>query len=138
MVESRGPVEITDLNRPYWDALDEGRLTFQQCLSCSHAWLPVRAECPVCLQADWRWEPAAGTGKVVSWIIYHTAYDEAWKDRIPYNVAIVALDEGPRLVTNLVGVGHGEIVADLAVRLAIERRDGIALACFTPDRDDVR
>ena len=52
--------EPTPSSQPYWDALKQGRLTFQRCRKCSNAWLPARAECPQCLEAQWDWATASG------------------------------------------------------------------------------
>ncbi len=133
MANLRGPIELTELNQPYWDALADGRLTFQRCQRCRNAWLPQRNECPRCLEADWAWEDASGSARVLSWVVYHTAYDESFKDRVPYNVAIVELDEGPRMVTNIVGVPNDRIEADSKVRFVAEQRGELTVACFTPD-----
>jgi uncharacterized OB-fold protein len=132
VANQRGPIELTELNQPYWDALADGRLTFQRCRHCRNAWLPQRNECPKCLEADWGWEDASGSARVVSWIVYHTAYDESFKDRVPYNVAIVELAEGPRMVTNIVGVPNDRIEADSKVRFVAEQRGELTVACFTP------
>lgn len=83
-------------------ALDQRRLTFQRCGTCGNAWLPPREECPKCWSPDWAFEEASGKASVVSWVVYHTAFDARFKDRVPYNVAIVELAEGPRMITNLV------------------------------------
>lgn len=120
--------EITEVTRPYWEALGEGRLMFQRC-ECGHAWLPARSECPQCLGNQVRWEQAGGGGKLVSWVVYHIAYSDAFKDRLPYNVAVVELDEGPRLITNMVDA-DAALRCDAPVRLAIETVDGVALARF--------
>jgi uncharacterized protein len=121
--------EPTPISQPYWDALKQGRLTFQLCRKCSHAWLPARAECPRCLAADWDWSEASGKGHVVSWVIYHHAYHEAFTARLPYNVVLVELDEGPRLLTNIVNPNVG-IAAERPVQLKIEDEHGVALARF--------
>ena len=121
--------EPTPLSQPYWDALKEGRLTFQRCRNCSHSWLPPRAECPECLAGEWDWTAAAGKGRVVSWVIYHHAYHEEFKERLPYNVALVELDEGPRLITNIVNPDAG-IAVEKPVKLQIEDEHGVALARF--------
>lgn len=128
----RGPIEITELNRPYWDGLAAGRLTFQRCRACENAWLPPRDECPRCLAADWAWQEAGGGARVITWVVYHTAVDDSFKDRVPYNVAFVELDEGPRMVTNIVGVANDGIVADAPVRFVPERRGDLTVACFEP------
>ncbi|MCC7426284.1 MAG: OB-fold domain-containing protein [Alphaproteobacteria bacterium] len=122
--------ELTPLSEPYWKALDQGHLVFQRC-TCGHAWLPPRLQCTACLGDDWRWERASGRGRLVSWVIYHTAYHEAFRSRVPYNVAIVALDEGPRLITNILAPASA-LARDMPVTLAIKREQGFALARFRP------
>jgi uncharacterized OB-fold protein len=121
--------EPTPLSQPYWDALRQGRLTFQRCRHCANAWLPPRGECPKCLAAEWDWTDASGKGRVISWVTYHHAYHEAFRDRLPYNVALVELDEGPRLITNIVNADAG-LKAERAVKLKIEDEHGVALARF--------
>lgn len=91
-------------------ALDARRLTFQRCTACGRAWLPAREECPACWSPDWAWHEASGGGVVVSWVVYHTAFDPRFKDRLPYNVAVVELDEGPRMVTNLTAMPDRDVI----------------------------
>src|SRR3954463_860226 len=122
--------EPTPLSKPYWDALAQGRFTFQRCRKCNHAWLPPRAECPECLAAEWDGATPCGKGRVISWVIYHHAYHEAFKDRVPYNVTLVELDEGPRLITNIVNPEAG-LRAERPVELRIQDEHGVALARFS-------
>ena len=128
--------DITPLNRPYWDGLKEGRLRFQRCRVCDHAWLPAREACPQCLSAEAEWQDSAGRGQVVSWVVYHTAYHPAFKARLPYDVTLVELDEGPRLLTNVIDSEAGHRLAlGARVALAIEQEGDLALARFklSPD-----
>jgi uncharacterized OB-fold protein len=127
--------EPTELTRPYWDALREGHLVFQRC-ACGHAFLPARRHCPACLGDSLRWERSSGRGRIVSWVVYHTAYHPAFQSRLPYNVALVELDEGPRLLTNVVDPNDA-LRADARVELQIEREGDVALARFRlSDRND--
>lgn len=119
---------LTELNAPYWAALDAGYLVFQRC-RCGHAWLPARRTCPSCLRADNGWERACGRGRLISWVVYHTAYHPAFANRLPYNVAIVALEEGPRLITNMID-DDTTLQGDALVVLEIQRDHGLALARF--------
>lgn len=93
-------IDIDPISEPYWAGLREGRLRYQAC-SCGHAWLPPRAICPSCLGSSWEWRDAQGGGVIKSWVVYHVAYHPQFKERLPYNVAIVKLDEGPQLITNI-------------------------------------
>jgi len=122
--------EVTGLTKPYWDGLKDGRLLIQRC-RCGHAQLPARRECTACLGDELRWEASSGQGKVVSYVVYHTAHHEAFRDRLPYNVAIVALTEGPRLITNIIASIEA-LRCDMPVALAIEREGDFALARFAP------
>lgn len=120
-----------DRTRPYWDGLAQGELRVQHCTVCNHDWLPARDACPACLATTINWRRANGRGKVISWVVYHVAYHDALKDRLPYNVALVELDEGPRLLTNIVGIKGAEgIVVGTRVELSIEMEGAIALARF--------
>ncbi len=95
--------EPTAVAEAYRRALADERLIFQRCSVCANAWLPPRDECPRCLADQWSWEQASGRATVVSWVVYHTAYHPFFADKLPYTVAVVELQEGPRLISNLVG-----------------------------------
>jgi uncharacterized OB-fold protein len=121
----------TAVSEAYWQALQEGRLIYQRCLSCGHAWLPPRSECPRCLLPEAEWREASGQGRLVSWVVYHHAYHPYFATRLPYNVAVVELAEGPRLVTNIVG-SQRSLAIDMPVALVIEQEAGVALPRFAP------
>ena len=121
--------EVTVLTEPYWTGLAEGELRHQRCGSCGNAWLPAREECPGCLSDQIGWETGAGRGTLVSWVVYHQASHPGFAGRVPYNVAIVALDEGPRLITNLLDPAE-DLRIDAAVELRIEQESGVALPRF--------
>jgi uncharacterized protein len=124
--------DMSELGRPFWDALKQGQLTFQRCTHCGHAWLPARSECPHCLRPTWQREPAQGGAVLVSWVVYHHCYDPAFADRLPYTVAVVQLDEGPRMITNIVGVPAAQLRIDQRLRLQIEPQGDLAVPRFTP------
>jgi uncharacterized OB-fold protein len=123
------PEPVVDaITKPYWDALREGVLTYQHCLSCLNNWLPGRSECPQCLQAKWEWVPASGRARLVSWVVFHRAFHPAFTGRLPYNVAVVELIEGPRLITNILVDDAETLTIDqpLVFVPAIEHGRGIA------------
>ena len=117
----------------FWQSLADGRLTFQRCKHCGNSWLPVRSECPKCLRDDWKWENASGAAKLISWVVYHRAFHDAFAGRLPYTVAVVELAEGPRMTSNIVGVADAETLkVDQRLRLTIERDFGMAVPRFAP------
>ncbi len=114
------------------DALAAGRLSFQRCPH-GHAWLPPREHCPTCLAEPAEWSDACGEAKLVSWVLYRRSFDPSTEDRVPYDVAVVELAEGPRLVTNIVGLDeHTQLPADAPLRLRIEWDGDVALPRFEP------
>ncbi|MDC1050521.1 OB-fold domain-containing protein [bacterium] len=123
--------EIDETNGPFWDGLKDGKLLFQKCNYCGHHWLPARQECPSCLASDYEWKSASGKGIMTSWVVYHTAFIPAFKDRLPYNVAIIKLDEGPQLASNIVGeVDQSRFMIDHPVELTIEDEYGVKVPRF--------
>ncbi len=112
-------------------ALAGQKLTFQRCAACRNAWLPPRDACPRCLSPEWAWEESGGRARIVSWVVYHRAYHPAFEGRVPYNVTLVELDEGPRMLTNVVDVEAGEGLAiDVEVEALFEREGDVPVARF--------
>lgn len=86
---------LTDVNRGFWEAAADGVLSVQRCDDCLELRYPPALRCPECLSANWSWQPLSGRGEVLSYIVIHQKYNAAWADRVPYNVAIIQLEEGP-------------------------------------------
>ncbi|GAA0333745.1 OB-fold domain-containing protein [Sphingomonas oligophenolica] len=119
--------------KPFWDATGEGQLVFMRCTRCGNAFLPAREECPNCLSPGPQWERASGGARLISWVVYHRAPDAAFQGRVPYTAAIVELDEGPRMITNIVGAQDPEALQiEQRLSLRIEQEDGVAVPRFVP------
>ena len=97
------------LTTPFWEGAREGRLLVQRCLGCGHRQFYPRPLCLECESLDVGWVEAAGTGSVYSLTTVHLAVTPELDP--PYVVAVVELDEGPRLLTRLVD-GEGNALAD--------------------------
>ncbi len=124
--------EITDDNRPFVEGCKRHELLFQKCVDCGHL-RHISPACPRCLSAEHEWVPASGKGKVYTWIVVHQRYSQAFEDDLPYNVTIVELEEGPRMLTSLVGVDNEDIRSGLSVEVVWDDVAAeITLPRFTP------
>lgn len=81
--------------------------------------------------------PSSGRGRLISWVVYHTSYHPYFEDKLPYAVAVVQLEEGPRLIASLVDE-PSELRIDQRMVLSVQRDDGRARAAFAVDRDYAR
>jgi len=112
--------EINDENRAFWEGCRQGELRVQKCSNCGHI-RHLSPACPQCLKAEHEWVAASGRGTVYSWIVVHQRYNRAFEEDLPYNVTIVELDEGPRMVTSLVDVENEDIKAGTPVEVVFDR-----------------
>ena len=122
----------TALSQPFWDAAQQGRLTYQRCGTCAHAQLYPRQLCTQCWGEDLRWDTASGLGTVWTYTIVHKPGHPAWLPETPYVVAIVELTEGPRLVANILGCPPGEVHIGQSVVATFEPREGYTAVQFLP------
>ena len=132
--QPRRPVpEFDDVTTPFWEACANHELVLQTCASCKAVRHPPRPVCPSCLSWEYTWEPASGRARVWSWVVAHPPVLPAFADRAPYNVAVVELDEGVRMLTNLQGVTNDEIHEGMQLELAWEDvEDGVTLPQWKP------
>jgi uncharacterized OB-fold protein len=92
-------------SREYWKAAQEGRLVFQKCRACGNVQFPPRHHCAACWDDELEWTESSGRGIVESVTIVRRAVVASFRDKVPYAIAAISLEEGPRLITNLVGEG---------------------------------
>jgi len=92
------PDPVSNLEAEYWDRLADGHLSIQRCEACDVATHPPRPFCPECYAEDWRLESVDGTGTVVCYAAIRRPADERFSDEVPITSAVVALEEGPRVM----------------------------------------
>jgi uncharacterized OB-fold protein len=123
----------TPATQPFWDALGRHELTVQYCANCqSHVFYP-RFSCPTCGDQGLAWVRVSGRAKLHSYVINHSAAPGFEKD-VPYVIAIVELDEGPRMMTNLRDVAPDPLALELDMPLEVtfQTRGGFTLPMFRP------
>ncbi len=95
---------LTDVNRPFWEGCRDGVLKLQRCNACGRLRYPISPVCPCCTGEEAAWEAVSGRGKVFSFGVFRHAYNDAWRDRVPYTVALIELEEGPTMISNVIDV----------------------------------
>jgi uncharacterized OB-fold protein len=110
------PVPVADdESRPFFEGARERRLMLLRCTECGRYRLPGRDRCAECMSTRVEWAEASGRGRLHTYGIMHQKYHAAFAEIVPYNYAIVELDEGPRLITNIVDCPNDELRVDMPV-----------------------
>ena len=128
----RLPAPSTE-SQPFWDALARHELVVQRCGSCGRFWFPPANRCQHCWSERFAWTAVSGRGRLYSFTVFRRAYAPELADQLPYVVGVVELDEGPRLITNVVGCEPDEVRVDMPVEVVFEDlADGVVLHAFRP------
>ena len=126
---------VTEENRPFWEGCQQGKLLLQYCIECQQYQFYPRLYCMKCGSNSLRWVEASGNGVLYSYTIIHQNKSPEFVHDTPYNVAIVQLEEGPRMLSNIVDVDLTELRVDLPVTVVFDQAtDSITLPRFRPRR----
>lgn len=121
------------VSRPFSEAARRHVLKIQHCPNCGTYQLSGRFACDECLEEDPEWVEALGRGMVFTFTVVHQPYYPAFSVKLPYNVAVVELEEGSRLVTNITGIDNDDIRVGMEVEVAFEDiHEEITLPVFRP------
>ena len=121
---TRPAIPMTEVSQGFWDAAAEGRLAIQRCTACGALRHYTRLRCPACRSEGWDWQTVAGTGHIYSYTVAHRAFHPAWKDHVPYVIATIGLDEGVRLVCDLLDADPETVAIDQRVQVRFEELPG--------------
>jgi len=123
---------ITPETRLFWEGAKSGELRLQKCAACSHVYFPPRPFCPKCASRDVNVMRASGKATLYSYVIHHRAVPGFTP---PYSIAVVELEEGPRMMTNIVGIEQTPqaLQLDMPLEVVFERMsEEISLPLFRP------
>ena len=109
-----------ELTAPFWEAAGRGELVLPRCRTCSTVFFYPRELCPDCLSSDLDWVPASGKGRVYSYTIIHQPAHPTFRGDSPYVYAIIQLDEGPRMVSNIVDCPNDDVSINMPVVAAFD------------------
>ena len=123
---------ITPETRHFWEGACSGELRLQKCTACAHVYFPPRPFCPKCASRDVSVVRASGRASLYSYVIHHRAVPGFTP---PYSIAVVQLEEGPRMMTNIVEVAQTPEALQLDMPLQVsfaKQTDDITLPLFAP------
>lgn len=120
--------------RPFWEATKLHELRYQVCNACNGVVFYARRHCPHCMSFDLRWETSRGEGAVYSFTIVRQIGHPFFRERAPYVVALIDLDEGFRLLTHVIVEKDAvdSVSIGQRVRLTWEDYDELSLPVFEP------
>lgn len=125
------PLPIVDPStKPYFDALKQRRLILRSCRACGQPHFYPRELCPHCYSDDLEWIDATGGGEIYSYTVAHRPAGPAFKEDVPYALAIVQLDEGPRMMTRIDGNRSAVAIGRRVSVHYVDAEDGFVLPHF--------
>ena len=133
MSDSKPVPAITPEMRPFFEGARRRELRVQRCTACGTQRFPARAICSDCLSTDSEWVSVSGRGEIFSFNVMHQVYHPGFAREVPYAVVVVKLVEGPKMISNLVGVRPKDIRIGMPVRVVFEDiSDEVTLPKFVP------
>lgn len=138
MAGDRKPLPVADpVSEPYWAGCRRHELLLQRCGACGDFRFPPAPLCPRCRSPHATWTSATGAGRVYSWIVVMHPVPDVYATDVPYVIALVELDEGVRMPTNIVGCAPDAIQAGMPVEVVFDDvAGGVTLPKFRPLRRD--
>ncbi|MCZ2108708.1 MAG: Zn-ribbon domain-containing OB-fold protein [Dehalococcoidia bacterium] len=126
------PVPVpTPVTQPFWDATKDHRLLLQKCGN-GHVFYYARTHCPECLTNEVNWVEASGRGKLYSYTVARRPQSPEFAEDLPYIIAAITLEEGPRMTSLLVEADPDNVVIDGPVEVAWDDLDGLSMPYFRP------
>jgi uncharacterized OB-fold protein len=123
----------TPETQAFWDGARERRLRIQRCLECGRYYFYPRPVCPHCGSTKVEWVDASGRASLYSYVINHRPAP-GWEEDGPYAIAVVELEEGPRMMASIAGLEPTPeaLVLDMALTVDFEPRGDYMLPIFRP------
>jgi uncharacterized OB-fold protein len=125
---------IDDDNREFWTGCERGELILQRCEGCGAFRYFPGAVCPACSSLEFHWEAVSGRGTVYTYTVVHRAPSPIFAADVPYVYAVVELEEGVMMPTNIVDVDPEQVRIDMPVRVRFrETNPGVHIPVFAPE-----
>ncbi len=134
MAEYKKPLPIPDIDtKEFWDGCHRHELLLHKCKPNNHVHYPPRPICPECFSTDLTWEKASGKGEVYSFIIVRRPANPDWETDVPYVLAVIQLDEGVRMMSNVIGCKPEDVKIGMKVEVSFDDvTENVSLPKFKP------
>lgn len=128
------PIPVPDdVSAPFYDGARAGKLMLQHCQACDGWSFPVRERCPHCFAAPLQWRAASGRGTLYTFAVMHQVMNPGFAADVPYNVSQIDLEEGVRMVSNIVGVANDALRIGMKLEAFFEDvGNGVHVPKFRP------
>lgn len=121
MPEYNKPLPLVhEETQPFWEGTKRHELVIQKCRDCGKFRFYPRAICPHCFSYNTEWTKVSGRGKIYSFTIAHRAASPVFRQDIPYNIAIIELQEGVRMMSNIVECRNEDLKVDMPVEVVFD------------------
>ena len=121
MIAYEGPLPTPDKDsQAYWDAARRHELVLQQCNECDRFRFYPRSICPFCLSDQFVWRRSDGRGSIYSFTVIHRPPAPSFRSRVPYVLALIDLEEGVRMMSNVVDCDPHAVEIGMAVEVMFE------------------
>lgn len=128
------PIPVPDeISAPFYDGAADGKLMLQHCVACGGWSFPVRERCPHCFAAPLQWRAASGHGTLYTFAVMHQVMNPGFAADVPYNVSQIDLEEGVRMVANVVGIANDTLRIGMKLEAIFEDvGNGVHVPKFRP------
>ncbi len=120
-------------SKPFWDGCKRREFLIQKCKDCERSIFYPKLFCPNCLSDNLEWVRATGRGKVYSYTVIHSYQPTEFEEDVPYVVAVIDLEEGVRMMSNIIECSPEMVKCDMEVEVVFDDvTEEITLPKFKP------
>ena len=112
--------QVNSDTKPFWDGCRKHELRFQKCLDCGYVRWPSSIICSQCHSSNTEWIVSSGKGKIYTYVVFQQVFHEGFTKDAPYVTASIELEEGPRVLTNIVDCDVNDIKCEMPVEVVWE------------------
>lgn len=123
----------TPWSKPFWEGCRKHEFLVQKCIDCQKYIFYPKMFCPHCLSSNLEWFKSSGKGKIYSYMVVYSYQPTEFEENLPYIVAIIELEEGVRLMSNVIGCSPETVKCDMKVGVVFDDvTEEVTLPKFKP------